>query len=408
MRKTFDKYNPPPEFMFMLSLALQNIPQMQDSVDFEKFDTLVKKNRIQPLILAGIKKMPSEYVQNNDVFQKLIDNQSNYSLTCICQIQALAESVDIFTKKGIRVLSLKGPILASEIYGDPALRTSRDLDILVSESDLDKACEELENLGYTKEINVFNKTPLRKKLLEKNGEEMHRVYKKGNICIELHWRLSFRINISFDDLWKSSRKTVLFGKEIHYLGEYDNISYLITHAAGHGYHRLRWLIDIYELFKKSNTDLTAVYEYMANLNVGTLFLETLFVIYSLPNLSLPPYSGKYFSIEQKNNTVIVSYSDNIKKDIDTALKLTKAAYPILTNHTDANGINERRYNSLLPTVGRKYNLLRFISELFAPSRAELERFDLPDKLYFLYYFIRPFYKLWRMTPFYHADFDMDE
>jgi hypothetical protein len=32
--------------------------------------------------------------------------------------------------------------------------------------------------------------------------------------------------------------------------------------------------------------------------------------------------------------------------------------------------------------------------------AEFERFHFPDSLYFLYYIVRPFYKLWRCTPFY--------
>ena len=46
---------------------------------------------------------------------------------------------------------LKGPVIAHEIYGDISLRTSKDLDILVQEIDLEKAEGLLFSLGYKRE-----------------------------------------------------------------------------------------------------------------------------------------------------------------------------------------------------------------------------------------------------------------
>lgn len=398
--KIMNCYQLSPELTLMLSLALRdNSPYIPEDLDWEKFDTLVSKNRIEPLVAEGIKKLPTETVQKNAILQKLLSSQNGYALLCMRQMGTLAMLIKTFEDNGIRALSLKGPILAMELYGNPALRYSRDLDILVHEDDLETACECLKELGYTEEITVRNKTPLRRRKLEEDGEEMHRVYIKDDICIELHWRLSFRVDESFDDLWEHSRTKVLLGQEIHYPGEYDNISYLISHAAGHGYQRLRWLIDIYEL--KKNTDLffAAVYRYMTEQNVGMLMLETVLVLYLIPSFSMPQCSNNYFSIQRENNKVIVHYEDAIKKDFRKAYRLAMAAYPILINDTVENGIAGRKYNHLLPTLGRKKTIIRSVMAVLEPSKADLELIDLPDSLYFLYYIIRPFHKIWCMMPF---------
>lgn len=397
--KIMDCYKLSPELTLMLSLALRdNSPYIPEDLDWEKFDTLVTKNRIEPLVAEGIKKLPSETVQNYETLQKLLAKQNHYTLLCMRQMQTLTLIIKTFADSDIRALSLKGPILAMELYGNPALRYSRDLDLLVHEDDLETACERLESLGYTEEITVRNKTPLRRRKLEKNGEEMHRVYTKDDICIELHWRLSFRIDESFDDLWEHSRTKVLLGQEIHYLGEYENLSYLISHAAGHGYHRLRWLLDIYELMKSTDSFFQKIYQYMEEQNIGMLVLETVLVLYLIQNFNIQQCSNSYFSIQREDNKVTAYYEDAIKKEFRKAYKLAMAVYPILINDTVENGIAGRKYNHLLPTLGRKKTIIRSVMAVLEPSKADLELIDLPDSLYFLYYIIRPFHKIWRMIP----------
>ena len=57
----------------------------------------------------------------------------------------------LFTENQIRLLFLKGPVLAAELYGDISLRTSKDLDILIPIADLEKVEELLLNVGYVRE-----------------------------------------------------------------------------------------------------------------------------------------------------------------------------------------------------------------------------------------------------------------
>ena len=78
---------------------------------------------------------------------------------------------------------------------------------------------------------------------------------------------------SFDELWEHRRTRVLLGQEIPYLSELDNVAYLICHAAGHGYQRLRWLLDIYKLKNHMDVSFTDLYRYMKEQNVEVLCLK---------------------------------------------------------------------------------------------------------------------------------------
>ena len=57
----------------------------------------------------------------------------------------------LFTENHIPLLFLKGPVIAADIYGDISLRTSKDLDILISITHVEKAEKLLLSLGYEKE-----------------------------------------------------------------------------------------------------------------------------------------------------------------------------------------------------------------------------------------------------------------
>ena len=53
--------------------------------------------------------------------------------------RALVDLLPVFSAQSIGVLPYKGPTLGLQAYGDPALRTFADLDILVRPADLDAA-----------------------------------------------------------------------------------------------------------------------------------------------------------------------------------------------------------------------------------------------------------------------------
>jgi hypothetical protein len=82
---------------------------------------------------------------------------------------------------GIRALPLKGSILARELYGDVAARSSIDIDILVDRDELDRAVAAVADLGWRWEANVRRPNGL---------PVLHeRLVHPSLPRVELHWRV---------------------------------------------------------------------------------------------------------------------------------------------------------------------------------------------------------------------------
>ena len=60
----------------------------------------------------------------------------------------MSQLCEALKDNGVRTLLLKGPILATRLYGDLAHRTSKDLDILVDADDVERVERVLGRLGY--------------------------------------------------------------------------------------------------------------------------------------------------------------------------------------------------------------------------------------------------------------------
>ena len=96
-------------------------------------------------------------------------------------IEVLAAHVrELLAARGISSLPLKGPFLARRLYGDPSLRSTNDLDLLVPVSRLDEAVATLAELG------------LKADRQPRDRDDIHRTLRhpRGRLPrVEVHWRL---------------------------------------------------------------------------------------------------------------------------------------------------------------------------------------------------------------------------
>lgn len=396
-KKILDCYPVNKEMAYMFSLALGTPAQQPDEYfDWDSFYAYTHKNRLEALCAAGAAKLP----QAPEQLHKLEQQVSGLQLKTIQQIQLLSHLASVLHQAGIRVLSVKGPLLAADLYGNPALRHSNDLDLLVNEADYEAAKAQLLAAGlteYTEDHPHYKKDKQHKHAI---GEDQHEIFLYNNLYVELHWRISFRYPISFEELWENREEKMLLGQPVFCLGKTDNMIYLICHAAGHGYSRLRWLIDLYKLFTNSSTNYMELYEEMKKKQAEVFLLETLLLLYLLPSFPMPSISSTYFTIHREDDYVHFSFDKTIDAPALRAYHLTELLELLVLSNQDPRGIPERNYMHMLPVVGRKITIFSYLYKLLQPKRAELERFQFPDSLYFLYYIVRPFYKLWRCTPFY--------
>ena len=83
---------------------------------------------------------------------------------------------------GVRWMPLKGPSLGTQLYGEPSVRSSLDLDFLVAPDDLDTAVRIVqEQMGYPPPADPVSKAGL--PLLH------YRLEAEGRVPLEFHWRV---------------------------------------------------------------------------------------------------------------------------------------------------------------------------------------------------------------------------
>lgn len=398
LTKSFARLDMPSEWKAMADLA-QNKELETDfeSCDKDLFKAYTLKNNLATPVHIGVcDRLPPELHNEQRLIEiRLMSKMQR--LQAQSRISALATISAEFEKASIPLLSFKGTLLSTELYGKPDIRSSCDIDILVDQSKLTEAVNCLNSLGYEKQSHIWEKTPKRKATHERRHNQMHYVFRKDGVAVELHWRISYRFEIPFDKLWDGRRsfslKTQsLNNQEVFTLGENENLCYLITHGAGHGFRQLRWLIEVHMLLKRCNFMLSPLYLTMRERGVASLLLETVLLLYSLPCFEMP----EELCITEENKTIIkfkntgtntsVSWSREEKSDMTKAIQLVKAVYPLLLRNNPEEGLDGRIYKHLLPTLGHK---TVFLFTLFEPDSADFEWIDLPDSLFFLYYILHP-------------------
>lgn len=113
-----------------------------DTPTIEECEELInfgRKQSILPVIYAGLKKteLPADFL-------KAIDRQRNTDLrSYILQTDSLKKIEAALNKTGISYILLKGAVLR-HLYPAPEMRTCCDIDILVHESDFDRALNAIE------------------------------------------------------------------------------------------------------------------------------------------------------------------------------------------------------------------------------------------------------------------------
>lgn len=159
----------------------------------------------------------------------------------------LARLVRRFEQAGIRVIPLKGPVLAVQLYGDLALRQAGDLDLFVDPQRFDEAERIVLELGYTRSSPSFTLSPVQAAAHRK--AYYHSVYNHQElpITVELHWQWIEHerlLPLGFDEAWQRCGRLTIGGVALAVLPLDILLLYLCTHGAREEWCRLKWLCDL--------------------------------------------------------------------------------------------------------------------------------------------------------------------
>ena len=388
MKELFLEYwDLPRELEAMLKLALGQQADFE-GLDWEYFGRLVSQHKIQPLLIRGIRRLGPQ-AEKYPTLAALAREQNRYAAGNMRRLQALAEVNAAFAREGIRMLSMKGPLLSMELYGDPGMRTSKDLDLMVSPEDLTRAGEVLKGLGYELEPHPYATTPLRHKYYNLIENEKHEVYHRSEICIELHWQHDYQTEQSFDALWERREERPFMGGKTAVMGADDRYPALFIHAAEHGFMRLRWLLDLYELQKKPGFSWERIFGLMEQQGVGEVLLEAMLVMYRLRLPELKDVDAGRFSLTGGEGGVTLGVAPELEKMVKQAADLCDGVWPMLLQERRPTDPEWKAYDRLLPRAVYGKNPIQWVLTVMGPTVFEFELIDLPDWLFWLYFIIRP-------------------
>ncbi|MGW6301846.1 nucleotidyltransferase domain-containing protein [Peribacillus butanolivorans] len=373
-------------------LSIKN--ELFTDINWDEFLQLTRHHRVYPLVYSKIKYIEEELIPSH-VIQILYQEYKKNTY----QMLQLSGEMDLisklFNENEIRLLFLKGPVIAEEIYGDISLRTSKDLDILISKGDLKKVEKILLNQGYERE-----EVPAT--LYDWKWSKHHESYfhTQKKIQIEIHWRLhpAPTKEPSFNELWERKRISLLTNYPVYYLGDEDLFLFLVAHGARHGWFRLRWLVDIDKMIRKRI--ITRKNGLFKNNQLNYLGRQAIVLSFQLLNT---PINEEVQSLTEGKRTrklaqLTIVYIIEMGRIHFNESKDLLTTYQKHQPHTIKSKL-EKSFVLNLYQFSIKSNLQKFVMfiQLLYPSSADVKTLKLPKPLHFLYFPLRPFLWAWRIT-----------
>ena len=125
---------------------LQKLASLLRSTDGNRLLVLAEEHGVIGQLAGCLRKLHENSVSPG-IRQALADRQRAqifFSLRLTAELFGLLE---LFSSQGIEALVVKGPVLAVQAYGDPAMRSYGDLDMLVRQRNIRRATELMSSAG---------------------------------------------------------------------------------------------------------------------------------------------------------------------------------------------------------------------------------------------------------------------
>lgn len=363
------------ELRLMLSLLKDNISEAWKNeelrdVDWSLFVRYVRHHRVFPAVYLRLKELNCTEVPQS-VMHAL---STQYRRNALRMLQFSSEMNTVcgaLQAEGIRSIILKGPVVAAYLYGDVSLRVSKDLDLLIAESDIERAEQILLGFGYEHDHEI-------PRILEDwKRRNYHVTYTQPQtgIQVEVHWRLNPDPGNepSFEELWQRRVSDAAFGHAVHRMGDADLFYYLVSHGARHAWFRLRWLEDMKQLVRKR--------------------MEWAEVLLSIRQFDAQAVTGQTVQLlsgclSEPIPQALVPFLGNKR-----GRRLTQEVLPFISVMHELSGELPKPIHTAFHKYLFRIKTLKqkavYIAGLLAPTSYDVQFFPLPKPLHFLYVPLRP-------------------
>ncbi|GGI46090.1 hypothetical protein GCM10008018_15380 [Paenibacillus marchantiophytorum] len=350
-----------------------------NELNWDEFLQLARHHRVYPNLYAKLKQTEIAWIPPH-VSKELQMYYQDNTFAMLHLSAEMANIAKVFAESDIRTIMLKGPILASDLYGDISLRTSGDLDVLVPMESVQRTEELLSCLGYVKDDEY-------KSILNDWKWRHHHVtydHVQKGIKLEIHWRLGPgpAKEPAFEELWERRRISSIVSHPIYYLGSEDLFLFLAAHGARHGWSRLRWLLDIDQLARQK-LDVSKLHDLLKKNRQQHIGAQALILAVKVLHTPLTVDLERLTSVKRADRL-----ADDAYFYIRQKINLHTSPVP-----ADVSRYHKRHLFALMTT----WQKVLFILSFLYPYPEDAETLKLPAKLHVLYFPLRPLLWAWRKT-----------
>ena len=216
------------------------LSRSQANLDWDLVLELAEGHRVLGVLAARLKETDYADVpaEAREKLQGRMRAQHLFSLSMTAELFRILEQ---FAKAGVESLLVKGPVVSVLAYGDPAIRSYVDLDLLVRSEAILLASQIMAALEFDADVPEAairaGKIP-GEYLFSRPGTRQ---------MIELHTEKTFRYYpqpMRVEDLFARQRRVLVHGKEIPALSLEDEFVLNCIHGAKHFWERLMWPADV--------------------------------------------------------------------------------------------------------------------------------------------------------------------
>lgn len=293
------------------------------------------------------------------------------NLQMLHKTSVLVKVTEAFDKENIPLISLKGPVLAKLLHGDLAGKASIDLDIFIREDQFEHAVKLLCSLGFQplKFSGELNQ-PQRQYLLN-HFHHLGFYHPEEKVPLELHWHLNtnkYLLKFKFDDLYARSVSIPVGGQLVRIFSPSDLAIFLMVHGSYHAWARLDWLFEFSLALRKYSGSFREIEEECKKRGLDRLFS---------------------FSTRLSN---LVFQTDFPEKEMEgKENELFRFCIRALNqSQLQFTGTRDRlRYKFYLSGFKRSFRYKAQVWLAMRTNPPDWQTIRLPERLFFLYYFLRP-------------------
>lgn len=344
-------------------------------VEWHKVAALAQRHHVASLLLRGLRTRP-HLLAATGIEPTLRVRHDRAMRRGLRHLGALKRARDHLGASDVPYLVLKGLPLSQQLYGHPMARDALDIDLLVAPETYRAAARILQDHGWRRIEASFTETPVRTRWYVNYVADLVLAGPGGRL--ELHQRIFHNphyFDAPFERLSMNSITIEIGGVPFRTLGEPDSFLYLACHALGHYWRRLIWLCDLAVILASMHPDQFE--------RVAVRFQEAKLESILVSTLQL---CRQAFHVEIPKDSVLPSAG---RRRAALIARFSRGTWD--TKHSVySRGGFEWTWRKVIWSIVKpspKLVLHEISSVLVGPR--DWARIALPDKLFFLYFLLRP-------------------